>query len=575
MHPSDWPYERAPLADRLRPTAGGPSPPPATTHGALVIAALGHAGGQGSSAYSQRAAVGAVAGARGQLPRGAEVDGGRRHRRRDRRLRARPPPSPSTPAATASRSTPASTASCASSCPGSPTTAATSGARTALRFARDVLAAVRARRRRRASSACACRATSWRRGPASRPSRRPAIAADAGRRCVDYLVVVRGAIFSVEQTRPDFHQPPMFNLDAVPGRAGGGAGRRRRVPAGLGRRPGRRRVGGRRRRVRRRRDDPRPDRRSRPRGQAGRRRRRAHPAVHPLQPDVPGARRPQPDRDVRRRAVERAREGGPRLVRAGAPAPRAVLVVGGGPAGLETARVAATRGHDVRLVERDDRLGGIAAVAGPGGAAGGVAGGRVRAPRRRRRDSASPTADAAPRRRGRRAVHRLARRAAATTRSTDGAVVLDVARRPRAARPTLPADGADRACSTRSAGRSPSPWPRSSATGPCSSRRTRSPATSWPAPATWRRPTSASQQRGVRIERRSLLRAVRAGEVELEDRFTGARRTVAARRRRRLRLPPARRPAGRRRACGPATASPPARSSRRSSRAAAPRLRVN
>ena len=36
------------------------------------------------------------------------------------------------------------------------------------------------------------------------------------------------------------------------------------------------------------------------------------------------------------------------------------------------------------------------------------------------------------------------------------------------------------------------------------------------------------QQRGVRIERRSLLRAVRPGEVELEDRFTGRRRTVAA-----------------------------------------------
>ena len=36
------------------------------------------------------------------------------------------------------------------------------------------------------------------------------------------------------------------------------------------------------------------------------------------------------------------------------------------------------------------------------------------------------------------------------------------------------------------------------------------------------------QQRGVRIERRSLLRAVRPGEVELEDRFTGPRRIVAA-----------------------------------------------
>ena len=34
-------------------------------------------------------------------------------------------------------------------------------------------------------------------------------------------------------------------------------------------------------------------------------------------------------------------------------------------------------------------------------------------------------------------------------------------------------------------------------------------------------------QRGVRIERRSILRVARAGEVELEDRFSGARRIVA------------------------------------------------
>ncbi len=52
VHPSDWPYERAPLAsacgpgwravvDALRP------------HGTVVLAGLGHAGGQGSSDYSQ------------------------------------------------------------------------------------------------------------------------------------------------------------------------------------------------------------------------------------------------------------------------------------------------------------------------------------------------------------------------------------------------------------------------------------------------------------------------------------------------------------------------------------------
>ena len=38
--------------------------------------------------------------------------------------------------------------------------------------------------------------------------------------------------------------------------------------------------------------------------------------------------------------------------------PRDILVVGGGPAGLETARVAAERGHRVRLVERSGELGG-------------------------------------------------------------------------------------------------------------------------------------------------------------------------------------------------------------------------
>jgi 2,4-dienoyl-CoA reductase (NADPH2) len=46
--------------------------------------------------------------------------------------------------------------------------------------------------------------------------------------------------------------------------------------------------------------------------------------------------------------------------------PRDITVVGGGVAGLEAARVAATRGHRVTLVERSTRLGGIAAVAGPG-----------------------------------------------------------------------------------------------------------------------------------------------------------------------------------------------------------------
>ncbi len=40
-----------------------------------------------------------------------------------------------------------------------------------------------------------------------------------------------------------------------------------------------------------------------------------------------------------------------------------VVVVGGGPAGLEAARVAAIRGHRVTLVEEDDKLGGTAVIA--------------------------------------------------------------------------------------------------------------------------------------------------------------------------------------------------------------------
>ena len=53
VHPSDWPYERAPLASRCGP-GWAEIAAACHEHGALVLAALGHAGGQGTSHWSQR-----------------------------------------------------------------------------------------------------------------------------------------------------------------------------------------------------------------------------------------------------------------------------------------------------------------------------------------------------------------------------------------------------------------------------------------------------------------------------------------------------------------------------------------
>ena len=54
VHPSDWPYERAPLATACAEGWAGIAAV-VRAAGALAIASLGHAGGQGSSAYSQAA----------------------------------------------------------------------------------------------------------------------------------------------------------------------------------------------------------------------------------------------------------------------------------------------------------------------------------------------------------------------------------------------------------------------------------------------------------------------------------------------------------------------------------------
>jgi mycofactocin system FadH/OYE family oxidoreductase 1 len=54
VHPSDWPYERAPLAAECGP-GWAQVVAACRPHGALLLAGLGHAGMQGSSAFSQSA----------------------------------------------------------------------------------------------------------------------------------------------------------------------------------------------------------------------------------------------------------------------------------------------------------------------------------------------------------------------------------------------------------------------------------------------------------------------------------------------------------------------------------------
>ncbi len=129
VHASDWPYERAPLAERCG-QGWADIVAACRPHGSLVIASLDHAGGQGSSAYSQ-----APLWAPSRVPEvnsrevpkwmeaddiAAVIDG----------FSACDHGSPSRPMSTVWRSMPASTASCASSSRVSRTSATTPGGRT-------------------------------------------------------------------------------------------------------------------------------------------------------------------------------------------------------------------------------------------------------------------------------------------------------------------------------------------------------------------------------------------------------------------------------------------------------------
>jgi mycofactocin system FadH/OYE family oxidoreductase 1 len=363
VHHSDWPYERAPLA--ADSAAGWASIAQAChAEGALVLASIGHAGGQGSSAYSQQpllapsrvpevntrevpkametADIGAVLAGFGDAARqavsagldGIEVNAGQHslvrqflsgltNQRQDGYGEDR------------------------------------------LRFAREVLERVRDA----AGDAviglrlCCDELAPW-----------AGITPDSAIEILtalypytDYVVVVRGSIYSVSATRPDGHTPPGFNLDlsrrvreALPEQvavvaqgsivevamaqdalASGTADAVEMTRAQIA--------------------DP--------------------ELVNKMRAGAPGTVRPCvlcnqacQVRDPRNPVVSCIGEPSSGHETEDAPVagitsrPQRVLVVGGGPAGLEAARSAALRGHRVRVVDRAARPGGAvrAAAAGAG-----------------------------------------------------------------------------------------------------------------------------------------------------------------------------------------------------------------
>ncbi len=364
VHESDWPYERAPLAARA---AAGWSAIAAACrpHGSLVVASLDHAGGQGSSAYSQ-----APLWAPSRVPEVASREVPKWMEAEDI-------------VAVIDGFVAAATAAVDAGCDGveinggqhSLVRQFLSGLTNQrgdewgadrLHFARTVIAAVRAAVG--AEHVVGLRLSCDEIAPWAgiTPEMAPPIAADLVAAGVDYVVVVRGSIFSVEQTRPDFHQPAGFNVGLASAVAAAVE-----VPVVLqgsvvdvGQAEWA--VGGY--------DDP--------ASCAAVEMTRAQIADPDL---VAKLRAGQPERIrpcTRCNQTCQVRDArNPIVTCIGEPTsgretedpdwyvpartPRDIAVVGGGPAGLETARVAATRGHRVVLVERAAELGGLAAVAGP------------------------------------------------------------------------------------------------------------------------------------------------------------------------------------------------------------------
>ncbi|MEZ5321817.1 MAG: mycofactocin system FadH/OYE family oxidoreductase 1 [Microthrixaceae bacterium] len=211
VHPSDWPYERAPLATECR-QGWAAVVRECRPHGALVIAGLGHAGGQGSSAYSQRelwAPSGVPEVNTREVPKVMEDDD---------------------IAAVIAGFAEGAAAAIAAGCDGVELNAGQhslirqflsgltnqrgDGWADRTRFAEEVLAAtVTAARAVDPAAVVGLRLSGDELAPWAgiTPDDAPPLAATLARH-IDYLVVVRGSIFSVPATRPDSHVETGFNL---------------------------------------------------------------------------------------------------------------------------------------------------------------------------------------------------------------------------------------------------------------------------------------------------------------------------------------------------------------------------